>query len=277
MVSKDTSTGRDIVLALLLLSGVSVGGPLFFPEVVSVADSGLLLGAVFAALIMVSVVARLAKSSMHIGRVLLLAVILGTALWGLRLYSGHEDQTEAAGVLAEAISQFGTETAALASGFAAEENTRPAPPLTDPGSWGGPPQLAELGEQAAARLAWARDARDRHAEMLDQEIHKVRAVAVGTDDELSRARLEEFEDRAALERDYWGRYWETEIAATEVVAETLAFLRATPYSLAGDGRTLVFRNDADQARFEELSARHAAILDTRAADRREYEQARDTP
>ncbi len=111
--------------------------------------------------------------------------------------------------------------------------------------------------------------------MLDQDIHRVRALAACIDDGWSRARIGDLDNLAALERDYWGRYWDNEIAASEVVAETLAFLRATPYSLAEDGRTLVFRDDADQARFEELSDRHAAILDAQAADRREYEQARD--
>ncbi len=91
--------------------------------------------------------------------------------------------------------------------------------------------------------------------MLDQDIHRVRALAACIDDGWSRARIGDLDNLAALERDYWGRYWDNEIAASELVEETLALLRATPYSLAGDGQALNLVNAADRARFEELSVR----------------------
>ena len=91
--------------------------------------------------------------------------------------------------------------------------------------------------------------------MLDQEIHRIQALAAGIDDGWSRARMEDSDNRAALESNYWGRYWDNEIAASELVEETLALLRATPYSLAGDGQALNLVNAADRARFEELSVR----------------------
>ena len=96
MTSDSSTTGRDLLIALLLLSGVSVGGPLFFPRHVSVEDSGLLLGAVFSALLLVAFAAKLVKAAMGIGRVVLLAVVLGIGFWGLYLYNEHQDNPDAA-------------------------------------------------------------------------------------------------------------------------------------------------------------------------------------
>jgi uncharacterized membrane protein (UPF0136 family) len=127
MTSDSSTTGRDLVIALLLLSGVSVGGPLFFPRHVSVEDSGLLLGAVFSALLLVAFAAKLVKAAMGIGRVVLIAVVLGIGFWGLYLYNEHQENPDAAAAQRVSATRDQRHAGAVQGRLAAEaENTSAA-------------------------------------------------------------------------------------------------------------------------------------------------------
>lgn len=274
MNASESTTGRDIVIALLLLSGVSVGGPLLFPTFVSVEQSGLLLGAVFAMLIVVAVVARLSGAAMGIGRVLLVAVILGTAVWGLRLYAGHQQQAETAAAFTEAVDRFGAETDALRERFAAEAGGLPLPPVTDAAELSDPSRLPEYSAQAGAYRQWAENARASYLEALDAEIQAVRDAAGNNPDRETTRALGAAEDRASRIRDYWQRYWDAEVRAAEVTLDLLELLRSTPYTAELAAGDLVFENDPDRMRYEALLSQLAGIRESQAADRREFEEPR---
>ena len=122
-------------------------------------------------------------------------------------------------------------------------------------------------------LAWAEDAGIRHLEALDLGIADVRDAAARSGD-TARESLREFEGSASRTRDYWQRYWDTEVQASGIMLEILELLHASPYTADVDAGAVIFERDTDQLRFNELSSRLAEIREGQAVDRQEFERYR---
>jgi hypothetical protein len=272
MTSNDSTTGRDIVLALVILSGVSVGGPLFFPDTVSVEESGLLLGAVFATLIVVAIVARLFGAAIGIGRVLLLAVLIGTALWGLQLYAGHQKQAEVAVAFTDAVTRFDAERQELRSRFTNEAASLPSPPVSDPVAMSDRANLPESRRQIQAYRAWAESSRATHLDALDAGIEAVRDAAGTPSNPDALPALRVFEEEALRVRDYWKRYWDAELQATGVTLEMLDLLDSASATADARAGGFAFTDESDRIRFHELSSRLEGIRAGQAADLQEFER-----